>query len=82
MAYRLPNRKWLNGVAAIALTGLAATAAPARAETLFGLFSFDVSPAEVAATINRHGYVIRSAIVRRGDVYLADVSGPTGRWNA
>lgn len=78
MAPRLPARNWLLGLSAVAFAGLAVAPQAAHAQGLFGLFSFDVSPAEVAANINRHGYVVRSAIVRRGDVYLADVSGPTG----
>ena len=62
MAHSLLARPWLSGLAAITFAGLAASTAPAHAESLFGLFSFDVTPSEVAANINRHGYIIRSAI--------------------
>jgi len=79
MALRLLARGWRNGLAAGALVGLAAVSSTAHAESMFGFFSSDANPAEVAANINRHGFVIRSAMVRRGDIYVVDVSDYSGQ---
>ena len=63
---------------AAALTALAA-AAPARAESFFfNLFSPDVPAGAIRQAIERSGYTLRSAIVRRGDVYLCDVADRSG----
>jgi hypothetical protein len=78
MTLRPHARSWRSGLTALALAVSGAASAPAQAETLFGAFSPDVGAAFVAASVTRQGYVVRSAIVRRGDVYLCDVSDPDG----
>ena len=61
-----------------AATALAA-GAPARAESFFfGLFSPDVPPISIRQAIERSGYTLRSALVRRGDVYVCDVVDRAG----
>jgi hypothetical protein len=63
---------------AAAVTALAASS-PARAESFFfGLFSPDIPPVSIRQAIERSGYTLRSALVRRGDVYLCDVVDRTG----
>lgn len=71
---------WRNGLAGVALTALASASAPAKAQALFSFFAPapTVGAPAVAASVERQGYVVRSAIVRRGDVYMVDVSDPSG----
>ena len=65
------------GAAALVLT-LSLSAPAARAEGLFSAF-FDPSPERVVIQLERSGYQIRSALLRRGDVYVCDVVDARGR---
>jgi hypothetical protein len=79
MATRPFAYRWRNGVAGVALAVIGAAAiGPAGAQTLFGMFEPDVGAGYVAANIQRQGFVMRSALVRRGEVYVVDVSDPNG----
>jgi hypothetical protein len=62
------------------LTLFVALAAPmaASADSIFDLFLPSVSPSAVQYNLARAGFVARSAMVRRGDVYLYDVSDRYG----
>ena len=75
MALKAHVRFWRSGLAAVALAGSGVASLPAQADNMFGLFSPDVGQPTVAASVMRQGYVVRSAIVRRGDVYVFDASG-------
>ena len=64
--------------AALALVGLALSPMAARADSIFDLFAPVVSPYAVQEGLSRSGFVVRSAVVRRGDVYVCDVSDRYG----
>ena len=64
--------------AALALAGLASAPLAARADSIFDLFSPGVSPYEVRNNLARSGFAARSAVERRGDVYVYDVSDRYG----
>lgn len=67
------------GPYALALAGSLVMLAPqARAESFF--FSlFQPSPDRIVVQLQRSGYEMRSALMRRGDVYICDVVDPDGR---
>jgi hypothetical protein len=64
------------GLAVVAVVALAPLAA--NADSIFDLFAPSVSPGAVQYNLARAGFVALSAMVRRGDVYVYDVSDPRG----
>ncbi len=60
----------------LAAAGLAVAAPAARAQGLFSMF--EPSPQQIERRLERAGFEFRSALVRRGDVYVCDVLGRAG----
>ena len=65
----------LAALAGVVLAAPGMTAA-ARAQAMFSMF--EPSPQQIERRLEREGFELRSALVRRGDVYVCDVLGQGG----
>ena len=64
-------------VSGLVLAAALTVAAPARAQ---GFFSFyEMSPRQIVGMLSDDGYELRGPMIRRGDVYVADVTSVSGR---
>ena len=64
-------------VSGLVLAAALTVAAPARAQ---GFFSFyEMSPRQIVGMLSDDGYELRGPMLRRGDVYVADVTSVSGR---
>ena len=70
------RRKAAAGAACAAAAVLILLAPAARAQNLF--FLFEPAPLRIERQLESAGYELRGPLVRRGDVYVADVVGQTG----
>jgi hypothetical protein len=73
---RHARRKASTGAACAAAAVLMLLAPTARAQGLFSLF--EPAPHRIERQLESAGYELRGPLVRRGDVYVADVVGQTG----
>jgi hypothetical protein len=64
-------------IACVSAAMLAATPA-ARAQSFFGLFDTPESPHQIVRDLEDEGFQFRGPLIRRGDVYVADVVGSDG----
>lgn len=76
-AFSMVLRRLQRGPSAwAALAGLVLLAPAARAQDMFSMF--EPSPQQIERRLERAGFEFRSALVRRGDVYVCDVRGQGG----
>ena len=73
---RHARRRASTGAACAAAAVLMLLAPAARAQNLF--FLFEPAPLRIERQLESAGYELRGPLVRRGDVYVADVVGQTG----
>jgi hypothetical protein len=73
---RHASRRASTGAACAAAAVLMLLAPAARAQNLF--FLFEPAPLRIERQLESAGYELRGPLVRRGDVYVADVVGQTG----
>ena len=67
----------LAAVSGLVLAAALAVAAPARAQNFFSFY--EMSPRQIVGMLSDDGYELRGPMMRRGDVYVADVTSVSGR---